>query len=367
MSAFKPRKIYINPSVLEEPITERILSKLPDVPHEVRNKPVRKRETESDLVGEGKRIWFLTASPGKLVKECPATPVQLCCRYRVINIITNCPIDCSYCILQGYINNPFITIHVNLGDIKTQIKHFLETNPQHIFRFGTGELSDSLALEEYTEFSYALAGFFLNLKNGFFEIKTKFHRVEKLLGLDPKGKIGVSWSVNPEDIIREEERGASPLRLRLEAAYKCQERGYLIGFHFDPIILCPEWGKKYQEVIDYIYSYLEPKRIIWISLGGFRYPGFLKPVIRERFPQSKILLGELFPGPDGKFRYLKSLRVEMYRKIVGWIRDYDPEVFIYLCMESPEVWKAVFGFHPADRNELDRLFARRIHYLWSQG
>jgi len=189
--------------------------------------------------------------------------------------------------------------------------------------------------------------------------------VEKLLELDPKGRIGVSWSVNPEDVIREEEKGASSLKLRLEAAQACQEKGYLIGFHFDPIILIPEWEYKYREVVDAIYARLNPEKIVWISLGGFRYPGFLKPVIQERFPGSKILLGELFPGPDGKYRYLKSLRVT-YRKIAGWIKEYDPEGFIYFCMESPEVWDAVFGFHPANRNELDRLFAQRIRRLWNK-
>jgi len=33
-------------------------------------------------------------------------------------------------------------------------------------------------------------------------------------------------------------------------------------------------------------------------------------------------------------------------------------------MESPEVWDKVFGFHPTNRNELDRLFAERIRTLW---
>ena len=366
MSAFKPRRIYIHPSVLKHPIVKSILNKLSDVPQEVKTRPDNILPAESDPVGAGKKIWFLTTSPGQLVKECPATPVQLCCRYRVINVITNCPIDCSYCILQGYINNPFITIHVNLEDIKTQIDSLLKKDPQHIFRLGTGELSDSLALEEYTEFSYLLSRFFMNCKNGFFEIKTKFHQVKNLLKLNPEGRIGISWSVNPEDIIQKEEKGASSLKSRLEAAYKCQERGFLIGFHFDPIIYYPGWEERYREVVDNIYSYLNSGRIIWISLGGFRYPRFLKPVIQERFPRSKILLGELFPGPDGKFRYLKSLRVRMYRKIVSWIREYDPEVFIYLCMESPEVWDAVFGYHPATRSELDRLFARRIRYLWGK-
>ena len=364
MSQFKPRKIFIHPAVFDHHITQQILNTVSDVPREMMEKPAIDTQLAVDPVVQGKMIWFLTSSLGPLVKECPATPQQLCCKYRVINIITNCPIDCSYCILQGYINNPFITIHVNLEDIKSQVKDLLQTDLHHIFRFGTGELSDSLALEEYTGFSSQFASFFLSQENGFFEIKTKSHHIEELLRLDPQGRVGISWSVNPEDIIQQEEKGASTLALRLKAATRCMEKGYLIGFHFDPLILYPGWEEQYHAVVSTIYASLKPDRIMWISLGGFRYPRFLKPIIRERFPQSKILLGELFPGPDGKFRYLKSLRIKMYRKMVGWIRTYDPTQFIYLCMESPEVWEKVFGFHPANRNELDRLFAERIRELW---
>lgn len=364
MSHFKPHKIFIHPAVLNDPITQGIVKKMPEVPREVQSRPGKTIEEGTDPVGAGKRIWFLTSSPGQMVKECPATPKQLCCRYRVINVITNCPIDCSYCILQGYINNPFITINVNFNDIKGQVKELLKTDPLHVFRFGTGELSDSLALEEYTDFSFSLTNFFLSQKNGFFEIKTKTNHIKKVLKLDPQGKIGISWSVNPEDFIQQEEKGVSALALRLKAAVRCMARGYLVGFHFDPIILYPDWEEKYHAVVNAIYASLKPDRIMWISLGGFRYPKFLKPIIRERFPQSKILCGELLRGPDGKFRYLRTLRIEMYRKIVDWIKAYNPNQFIYLCMESAEIWEKVFGFHPASRNELDRLFAERIRELW---
>ncbi len=54
----------------------------------------------------------------------------------------------------------------------------------------------------------------------------------------------------------------------------------------------------------------------------------------------------------------------MYRKIVDWIKAYNPKQFVYLCMESAEVWEKVFGFHPTNRNELDRLFAERIKEFW---
>ena len=101
----------------------------------------------------------------------------------------------------------------------------------------------------------------------------------------------------------------------------------------------------------------------WISIGGFRYPSFLKPVIKDRFPDSTILTGELFPGPDGKYRYFKKLRIALYKKIVQWIRAFAPDMFIYFCMESPEVWQEVFGECPASRDELDRRFAQRIRKI----
>jgi len=366
MAPFKPQKIFIHPEVVNNLRVKNILSKLPDIPRVITPQPVIEYPTEGQRVEISKRIWFLTASPGELVKVCPATPLQLCCRYRVINVITNCPIDCSYCILQGYINKPYITIHVNLKDIKAQIQNFLSLDFNHIFRFGTGELSDSLALEEFTGFSLELSKFFLSCKNGFFEIKTKCHEVDNLLAVDPQEQIAVSWSVNPEEIIQLEEKGASSLALRLAGAKKCQEKGYLIGFHFDPIILFPNWEEKYREVVRQIFTTLNPERVIWMSLGGFRYPRFLKPVIKERFPESRILFGELFPGPDGKFRYLKTLRIAMYQKIVGWIKEYNPRQFIYLCMESPEVWEKVFGFAPKSRQELDFFFAQRIREYWTK-
>jgi len=35
-------------------------------------------------------------------------------------------------------------------------------------------------------------------------------------------------------------------------------------------------------------------------------------------------------------------------------------------MESPDVWQAVLGECPEDREELDRRFAQRIRDLWAQ-
>jgi spore photoproduct lyase len=146
----------------------------------------------------------------------------------------------------------------------------------------------------------------------------------------------------------------------MDAARKCQEKGYPLGFHFDPLIYHEGWERGYQETILRLFKQIDPKRVVWISLGGFRYPPKLKVIAEERFPKTKVFLGELFPGRDAKFRYLKEIRLEMYQKMAGWLKEVDPGLFIYLCMESQEVWERVFGWAPTNSRHLNQLFEERV-------
>jgi spore photoproduct lyase len=184
--------------------------------------------------------------------------------------------------------------------------------------------------------------------------------VDHLLHLNHQGKTVISWSLNPQKMVEEEERRTASLIERVEAAKRCQEAGYPIGFHFDPLIFYDGWEEGYRETVFSLFKRIDPKGIMWVSLGGFRYPSQLKAVAQERFPNTKIFLGELFPGRDGKFRYFKEIRVEMYRKMGAWLREVDPDLFIYLCMESKEVWEEVFGWAPSNSHHLNQLFEKRI-------
>ncbi len=56
-------------------------------------------------------------------------------------------LSCSYCILRGYLNAPHIKVHDDLPYILAQIEETIAGERNHVLRFGTGELGDSLALE----------------------------------------------------------------------------------------------------------------------------------------------------------------------------------------------------------------------------
>jgi spore photoproduct lyase len=94
---------------------------------------------------------------------------------------------------------------------------------------------------------------------------------------------------------------------------------------------------------------------MWVSLGALRFTPRLKAIMRERFRRSALPLGEHVQGRDGKLRYPRSLRVDAYRLMLRWLREYSPRLPVYLCMESARVWHDVFGHLP----EEDR-FARFV-------
>jgi len=141
------------------------------------------------------------------------------------------------------------------------------------------------------------------------------------------------------------------------AAQACQQAGYKLAFHFDPLICYPNWERDYAAVLDRLFEQIDPRRIVWISLGTFRYPPVLKPIIRNRFPQSKIILEDFIQGQDGKMRYVKPLRIEMYSHMLREIRARDTDLFVYLCMESNDIWKKVFGWTPKTTAGLARMFS----------
>jgi len=91
----------------------------------------------------------------------------------------------------------------------------------------------------------------------------------------------------------------------------------------------------------------------------------LKSIIQKRFPDSKIIYGEFITGLDGKMRYFKPLRIELYRKMVSFIKDIAPDVLVYFCMEDDEVWKKSLGFIPSEYGGLpamlDESAARHCH------
>lgn len=347
MKLYKPQKIYVEKAALEWPLTSKILDRLRDIPtEEIDNARglVEALQKKPDPIGEGKRSLLLAHDQGRSFKPFPESEDYLSCDYHTLHLAEGCDLECSYCILQAYLTNPLLTVYVNLDEMLENLERFLAQNPERYFRIGTGQLADSLSLDHLTGFSEILVPFFARQKNAVLELKTKSTNIERLLHLKADEKTIVSWSVNSKKIAREEEHKCASIEERIEAAKKiCDKPGYRVGFHFDPIIDYRGWEKDYGEVIDEIFSQVPTERIAWISLGCLRFMPNLKRIMQNRFPNSRLAEAEWIRGMDGKTRYFKLRRIEIYKRMAEKIKRQAPRATLYLSMESPEVWRRVFG------------------------
>ncbi|MBN1274337.1 MAG: hypothetical protein JXB26_18910 [Candidatus Aminicenantes bacterium] len=356
-----PEKVFVDRKVWKKERTRRILKNVEDVPCVIIDNVetlINKYSRKPDPVGEGKKVLWITEQKGDFVKPCPCTPAYLGCCYYIINLDLNCPFDCTYCILQHYLTNPLITTNVNLNDLWKQLDEFLDGIKGRFIRIGTGELADSLALDHITGNSRDLIAYFRGKKNVHFELKTKSVNIDNILMEEPEENIVVSWSLNSEEMALKTEADAPSIDARLEAAAKVCRRGFRIGFHFDPLFYYSGFAGNYDRVIKRMFQAVPPSRIAWISLGSLRFPPFLKRIIQNRFPKSRMLIEELVPGKDGKYRYFMPLRKKLYEKTVHSLRKYGGEkILLYFCMEGRNMWNEIIGWKPRGKEDIEKYLS----------
>ncbi len=289
--------------------------------------------------------FFVIREKYDFFKKCPCTDNAISCGYKVLNLGLGCVYECVYCYLQGYLNNPGgIVIPSNIEDFFRRFKTtFGKNNSPNLVKIGSGEFTDSLALDEITGFSRPLIDFFKCIPGVYFEFKTKSKNVANILNSKPSKNIVISWSLNPPKIIKDNEFYTAGLEERISSAVACAKAGFKVGFHFDPIIYYQGWEKDYRNLVNYSFDNVSSGSIAWISLGTLRFNPGLKKIIENRFPKNKILDEELLLGFDEKLRYSPYLRIMMYKKMLSWIKKRAPGVHIYLCMEERKIWEETYG------------------------
>jgi len=338
---FSPKKIFVEQGLEFSEIVRRLKKAFPAIPIEKipslkEYQGMRKGLSIGDYNRRSEKV-FVVAQKDDYFKKCPCTAGAQGCGYHIFNCGFGCVFECTYCFLQQYTNTPGIVLPANLDAYFDALKHYQKSG----MRCGTGEFSDSLALDSITGYSKSIIDFFKNIPEVTFEFKTKSTQIAHLLEESPRGNIVVSWSLNPQKMIDQNEFFTPALNERLKAAQECRRAGYRIGFHFDPLIYYPGWRKDYENVVSRIFDFLSPDCIAWISLGTFRCSPSLKPILEARFPSNSILDGELFLGNDNKLRYSFAARRDMYRHLLTTIRKFSKKIWVYLCMEDRAMHKAV--------------------------
>jgi len=348
-------KFYIHRQVYGTPYAHRFEKHLEMAPTVVADaaEVYRRVLAADDPISTGKQTLFLTYNRGSFIRDCPGTQNYLCCGYKILHIGTYCTMDCAYCILQAYFHPPVLQFFTNQQDLFEELDHFFAL--PGITRMGTGEFTDSLIWQIWTDSAGELVDKFAQQSRAVLELKTKTTAIEALANRRHNRKTIMAWSLNTPRVIASEEHGTASLEARLQSARRCQRWGYPLAFHFDPMIIYEGCRQEYLQVVEQLFRTVLADGVVWISLGTFRFMPALKTIIEDRFPMSKIVYGEFISGLDGKMRYFKRLRIGLYRSMVERIKALAPEVSVYLCMEDDEVWQQAFGCTAKDMGGISGL------------
>ena len=348
------REVLVDPAVADTAMAHRVRQRLPSVPW-----TVLERDGALPERPVGQQTVYLKHYKGRFLRFCPGTRAYRCCGYRIVHIGENCPLSCTYCILQAYFQDRVLKVWANQEDLYTELDRAFTANPDRRYRLGTGEFTDSLALEPLTGYSRDLISFLGRYPHVCLELKSKVIDLSWMDAVRDPRRVLPAWSLNTPAIHARQEEQTASLEERLQAARECANHGFRVCLHFDPVIRYPGWETGYDRIVDMIFEYLRPADIAYMSLGSFRCMPELKTIISRDHPQARYIYDEFITGTDDKLRLLRPLRVEQFRRIVRRLQARGLGEQLYFCMESDTVWRQVFGYTPRELGGLHNHLLRR--------
>lgn len=300
--------------------------------------------------------------------RCPvASQNTRCCNLQTLDAVENCGFDCSYCSIQSFYHGDEVRFDRRFAEKLADIK----IDPQWIYHIGTGQSSDSLMWGNQAGVLDALLALAEKYPNIILELKTKSKNINYLLKSQLPPNLLCTWSLNPQVVIANEENLTASLDERLAAARRIADKGGLVGFHFHPMIRYEGWQKEYAALFRRLIETFDADEVALVSIGTLT---FIKPVIK-RLRMRKGFRSRILQMPmveaDGKRSYPEAIKREMFTFAYRSLEAWHGRVFFYLCMESPGLWRSVFGYeYPSNaafeeamkRSYMEKIAAKRIAY-----
>ena len=304
----------------------------------------------------------LSDSKNEVFGMCPvASEKTVCCNLMTIDAVQGCSLGCSYCSIQTFYTDGKISVDKNLAEKLAKIP----LDPNKKYHIGSGQSSDSLAIGNREGVLDAQLNFARNNPNIILEFKTKSNNIDYLLRSNVPDNVFVSWSLNPQLFIDNEEHGTASFDERVSSARALSDKGVLVGFHFHPIVYYEGYELDYANIIQKVVSMFDPLEVAMVSMGTLT---FIKPAIkklRSTALSSKVLQ---IPMADavGKSSYTKEIKKEIFGHVLNQFSSWHDTVFFYLCMEERSVWESVFGQSYIDNTEFENaLFSSVSSKMYS--
>ena len=229
----------------------------------------------------------------------------------------NCVFDCSYCYLKWAFKNDNIVLFVNYDDIKNEIEEKIselrKELPDAAHWFYSWDYSDIVWIDNLSNFIENFVPFFEKFWDDvMMEIRTKSSNVKPFLDLwfIPKNT-EISFSLNPEILVKKYEKWASSLEKRIEAINILLEKWFKVWLRFLPILPVKNWEVVYSEFIAYIKEKIDISKIYSSFASWLLYTKKDYNKMLQKYPDLDILY-MLELENDDFYRESKVFRNKIY-------------------------------------------------------
>lgn len=255
----------------------------------------------------------------------------ICPSFYVFGWGHRCSFDppCSYCYLNltfRYENSPIV---YQSDKVLDEVKEWLSSieNPSVL---NAGELCDSFMIPQNKLFADVMNLFEEQNKHKLLFL-TKSNVIPKEIEDNVYSKVYnqtiFSFSLNSGLVATTYEKGAPHTFERIACAYRLKKLKQHVRVRIDPIIEIKDFKEEYQNVINVLNDFLQPKRITLGSLRFFKnLPNFAKDkgVFKYGIDQH---------DGDGRLRLQLEKRIEIYRWLINNLKCEE----IGLCKETSYV------------------------------
>lgn len=221
--------------------------------------------------------------------------------------VMNCIYNCEYCYLQGMYNSANIVVFVNIEDT---IKEVREISKNKEIYLCISYDSDILGLENIIGFAKDWYNEAVKNKNITIELRTKSANFKSISNLKPIENYIIAWTLSPEYITKNFEKGTPTFRSRLKSIEQAVEKGWKVRLCIDPILYVKNFEKHYEEMITKIFMEIDSEKIYDISIGTFRVGKELYKNMKQKNKKS-YLLAYPFVDKEGYVCYTKKHRKEL--------------------------------------------------------
>ncbi|MEU0127832.1 spore photoproduct lyase family protein [Streptomyces sp. NPDC006289] len=169
-----------------------------------------------------------------------------------------CAMACAYCYVprrKGYANP--ITVFTNIDALIARLRRHVTTQgPKRepnqcdpvAWVYDIGENNDCAVDALISDNTADLVHAFTRWPTAKASFATKFVNPD-LLGLDPRGRTRLRFSLMPQDDSRLLDIRTSPVARRIEAAADFVEAGYEVHFNLSPVVIRPGWEQAWAELL----------------------------------------------------------------------------------------------------------------------